>query len=74
MSSPRKCDANNCLPASRGKSHHPFAPSKQADRASPSVIKPARPWAGSLTFFEDFTLEHSLPGLRITSIAILGGF
>jgi hypothetical protein len=30
--------------------------------ANPSEIKPDRPWASRLTFVEDFTLEHCLPG------------
>jgi len=47
-----------------------FSPVEQPDRANSSEIKPDGPWASRLTFDEDFTLEHSLPGLHTTSIEI----
>lgn len=70
----KKCDANNRLPASYNKSRPSFRPVRRAHRASFSEIKPDGPWAGSLTFVEDFTLEHSLPDLQIASIEISGSF
>jgi hypothetical protein len=39
-----------------------------------SEIEPDTPWAGELTFVEDFTGEHSLPGFQFTSVEILGSF
>ena len=70
----KKCDANNRLPASNNKSRPSFRPVRQAHRASFPEIKPDGQWAGSLTFVEDFTREHSLPGLQIASIEISGSF
>jgi hypothetical protein len=66
----KKCIANNLPSASRNESPHTFRPVGQAGRANSSEIKPDGPRAGRLTFVEDFTLEHSLPGLHIASIEI----
>jgi hypothetical protein len=74
MSLLKKCDANNRLLASRNKSQHSFRLVRHADRANSSKIKPDGPWAGKLAFVEDFTREHSLPGLQVTSIGISGSF
>jgi len=74
MSILKKCDAKNHLSASRNRSRHSFRPPGQADRAKPSEIKPDGPRASRLTFVEDFTREHSLPGVHITSIEISGSF
>jgi hypothetical protein len=74
MSLLMKCDAKTRLSASRDKSRHSFKPVGQADRASLSAIKPDGPRASRLTFVEDFTREHSLPGVHITSIEISGIF
>jgi hypothetical protein len=74
MSLVKKGDANNCLSASRNKSRHSFRPARQADRTNPSEIKQDEPRATRLTFAEDFTREHSLPDLYITSIEISGSF
>jgi hypothetical protein len=74
MSLLKKCDANNLLPARRNKSQRSFGPVRHADGANSSEIKPNGPWASRLTFVEDFTVEHSLPGLQITSIEISGSF
>jgi hypothetical protein len=74
MSLLKKCDARNRLPASRNKSQHSFGPVRQADRVNSLEIKPDGPWAGRLTFVEDFTREHFLPGSQITSIGSLGSF
>ncbi len=74
MSLLMKCDAKTRLSASRDKSRHSFKPVVQAKRANPSEIQPERPRASRLTFVEDFTREHSLPGVRITSIEISGIF
>ena len=70
----KKCDAKNRLSAIRDKSRPSFRPVSEADRANHSEIKPDRPWAGRLTFVEDFMLEHSLHGLHITSIEICRHF
>ncbi len=74
MSILKKCDAKNRLSVSRNKGRHSLRPVGKADSANPSVIKPVGPRATRLTFVEDFTREHSLPGARITSIEISGIF
>jgi hypothetical protein len=75
MKSLRKTrDANKGLPVSRKQSRTSFRPVGQAHRASFSENKPDIPWVGSLTFVEDFTGEHSFPGLPITLIEILRSF
>jgi len=74
MSLLKKCVVKNRLSSSRNESRHSLRSVGQAGRANPSEIKPDGPWAGKLTFVEDFTLEHSLPGLHIASIEISGSF
>jgi hypothetical protein len=74
MSLLKKCDAKNRLSANRNKGRDSFRPVGQADRASFSEIKPDGPQASRLTFVEDYTREHSLRGLHITSIEISGSF
>ena len=74
MSLLKKRDVTNRLSASRNQSRHSLRSAGHADRANPSEIKPDGPWASGLTFVEDFTREHSLPGLYITSIEISGVF
>ena len=64
----------NRLTAGRVKSHCSLWPPGQAAKAKPAKIKPDRPCGTRLTFVEDFTLEHSLHGLHITSIEISGSF
>jgi len=51
-----------------------FSPVEQPHRANSSEIKPNGSWASGLTFVEDFTMEHSLPGLHAASIEISGSF
>ena len=70
----KKCDADNRLPANRNKSRPSFRPVEQADRANPSEMKPDRPSASRLTFVEDFTREHSLPGPASILSEISGSF
>jgi hypothetical protein len=67
-------NARNRLIASLNQGRHSFMPVGRADRANPSEIKPDRPRASRLTFVEDFTLEHSLPGLHIASFELSGCF
>jgi len=74
MSLIKNCFVKNRLNASRNKSRHWFKSVEQAGRANSSEIKPDRPWAGKLTFFEDFILEHSPAGLNTASIEISGSF
>jgi len=71
---PKTCDANERLPVSRRKSRTSFRPVGQAHRAGLSEIKPGIPRVGKPTFVEDFTGEHSLPGVQFTSIEISGSF
>jgi hypothetical protein len=74
MSILKKCDAKNRLSASRNKSRHSSTPEGQADIANPSEVKQDGPRASRLTFVEDFTREHSLSGVHITSFEISGSF
>jgi hypothetical protein len=64
----------NHLSDSRNKTLYSSRPVGQADRANPFEIEPDGTRASRLTFAEDFTLEHSLPGLRIASIGISDSF
>jgi hypothetical protein len=76
MSLLKKCDVNNCLPASGNKSRHSFWPVRDADKGNTAKIKPGRPRTSRLTFIEDFILEHSLcgHGQHITASEFLGFF
>ena len=74
MSLFRKCVVKNRLSVNRDKSQHPFRPLGQAGGVNSSQIKRDGPLAGRLTFFEDFTREHSFPVPHIASIEISGIF
>jgi hypothetical protein len=67
MSVPKKCTANDYLFASRNKVQSSRRRSARVDRANRLQIAPPTPRTNRLTFMEDFVLEHSLCGLRITS-------
>lgn len=51
-----------------------FAPIEQHDRANSSEIRPEGTPKRSLSFVEDFMLEHSVSGTRSTPVEILGRF
>ena len=68
----KKGDADNRLPANQ--SRPLIRPMKQAATLKSSKSKPLRTSAITLTFVEDFTLEHSLPGVHLDSVEISGGF
>jgi hypothetical protein len=74
MSLLKKNVVNSRPSASRNQSRDSFRPAGQASRTNTLEIKPDGRWAGKLTFVEDYTLEHSLPGRHITSIEISGSF
>jgi hypothetical protein len=74
MSILKKCATNNRQSARPNKSQPLFGPVGRALSADSSEVKPDGPWPGRLTFIEDFTLEHSHSGLRITSIEFSGSF
>ena len=74
MTLPTKFNADNRLPKSPDKSRNSFRPVGEAGRTNSSEIKPDRPRVGRLTFFEDFTLEHTLHGVHLTSIEMAGIF
>ncbi len=67
-----KDDVDNRLPANQNRAL--FRQVKQAATLRSSRSKPLRTSAVTLTFFEDFTLEHSLTDTQIASIEILGSF
>jgi hypothetical protein len=69
-----KCDAEIRLSASQYKSPHPSMLVAQANSANVIEIKPDGLRASNPTFFEDFTREHSFPGVHIASIEISGSF
>jgi hypothetical protein len=73
MSVPKQCDAKDHLSVARNKSRslHRRA---LADKASPFKIASERPPAEKSNFAEDFIMEHSLPGLQITSNEMVGSF
>lgn len=71
---PKTCDAIKGMPAGRKQSRSSFRLSGQGHRASLQESKPDRSWPGKQTFIEDFTGEHSLPGLQVSSIGISGSF
>ena len=74
MSLPEKRVVKNRPSPSRNKRRRSFGPVGQAGRANSSGIKLDRPWAGRLTFVEDFILEHSLRRPYLTSTEIAGIF
>lgn len=58
---------------SGNKARSSFRPTSKNDWVKPSEIEPKRP-RDRLTFVEDFTLEHSLPGRQIKLSEIVGYF
>ncbi len=59
----------------------PGTPSRSLLRRTPTAhyvraleLKPEISWAKRPAFLEDFIVEHSLPGLEITSIEMAGSF
>ena len=70
----KKCNANDRLPASPNNRRQSSRSVGLAGRANSSDVKPDQRRAVRLTFFEDFTLEHSLHGVQITSTEIAGIF
>ena len=74
MSLLKKSDTDNRQSAQRNKSQPSLGPMGQARGADSSEIKSDGLWADRLIFVEDFTREHSLPGLQITSIEFSGSF
>lgn len=74
MSLPKICDSDSPISPSPERSRHFSRSVRQALKADCSKIKPDEPGITRLTFLQDFTLEHSLQGLRITTIEIAGIF
>ena len=62
------------LSVNRNKSRHPLKPLGQASKVNSSEIKADGRLVRRRTFVEDFTREHSSPGLHIASIEIAGTF
>jgi len=63
--------------------HHPAGPdeslhsprqAREPGNSEPAAASPNRTKSRQRTFFEEFTLEHCLPGKRITFAAITGCF
>ena len=74
MSFPKKYDSDGPISLSPERSRHFSRSVQQAPKADCSKIAPHEPEITRLTFLQDFTLEHSLHGLRITTIEIAGIF
>lgn len=70
----KKCDTRNRLSSSSRKGRNSSWKVGQAPIAKCSEILPNGPQATRLSFLEDFALEHSLHGQRITAIDIAGIF
>jgi hypothetical protein len=66
-----KSDKRERLSAGRSRSQHSFRPVSQTPRASSSGIE-AGGTTSSLSFAEDFLLEHTHSSLRITVIGMSG--
>jgi hypothetical protein len=73
MSLPKNCDVRKGLSASRNGSRDSSRP-VEAQTVNFSEIISYSPTASRPIFAEDFTLEHSLPGLRISSVEISSNF
>jgi hypothetical protein len=74
MSAPKKCTANDHLFASRNKVRNSRRRAARVDQANRLQIASPTPRTNGLTFLEDFVLEHSLRGLRITSVEMGSNF
>jgi hypothetical protein len=61
-------------PASLGDSSHSPRQARRPGISDPAAASPNRTRSHQRTFFEEFTLEHCLPGKRITFAAITGCF
>ena len=71
----KKCETgNHPFSADSEKNRHTSRNVAHAPKADRSEITPNRIQATWLTFLEDFSLEHSLRDLRITTIEIAGVF
>jgi hypothetical protein len=70
----KRCVARNRLSGNRGKRRLRFRLPERAGGVNSSKVKADATVAGRRTFVEDFTREHSLPGLHTTSIEITGIF
>ena len=73
MSLVKNCDVRNRLPVSRNISRNSSRP-VEVPTANFSEINSDGSSAGRSGFVEDFTQEHSLPGLHISSAGISSGF
>ena len=74
MSLLKKSNVNNRKSVRRNESQPSLGRMGQARSADSLEIKSHGLWASRLTFVEDFTREHSFPGLQITSTEISGSF
>ena len=74
MTISKKCETRNPLSVASEKNRHSSSDVVQAPKADRSEITPGGLQATRLTFLEDFSIEHSLRGLRITTIEIAGIF
>jgi len=70
----KKCATRNRLSVDSQKSRHSSSNVVQTPRTDRSEITSGGLQATRLTFLDDFSLEHSLGGLRITTIEIAGIF
>jgi hypothetical protein len=70
----KKCETRNLLSVNSEKSRHLSSDVVQAPKSGRSEITPGELQSTPLTFLEDFSIEHSVRGLRITTIEIAGIF
>jgi hypothetical protein len=74
MDTLKKCNARNRLSAGRNKSQHSFRTAGQPDRADSSKIEHNVTRPATVTFAEDFMLEHSHPGRRIALMGMADSY
>ena len=73
MSIHRTYDKHDCLSARPDTPRHPYRTVRHLSRVDTESRLRAT-WIGKVSFIEDFTLEHSIHGLRVTSIEVTSLF
>lgn len=74
MSTPKNRDTLDRPSARPDTCRNPFGPTQRLPEADYSEHNLTKLWIGRVSFVEDFTLEHSICGLHMTSIEITSAF
>lgn len=72
MNLAKQCDTRSRLSTGRNKSEHSFRSVRHSDKANSSANETDGTRTNRLTFAEDFMLEHSHSGLRISVMGKAG--